>query len=74
MGTLSSKEKELVAIGAALASNCVPCIIYHVKQARSCGITDDLIKEAVDIADKVRKVPAEKVFQAPFKNREQIFY
>lgn len=61
MDTLTSTERELVAIGAALASNCVPCIEYHVPEARKAGLSDRQIDEAIRLADKVRQVPAKKV-------------
>jgi len=60
---LSPRERELAAIGAAIASNCVPCIEYHIPQARKVGLSDSQILEAVELADKVRKVPADKVIQ-----------
>lgn len=60
---LSPRERELTAIGAAIASNCVPCIEYHIPQARKVGLSDSQILEAVELADKVRKVPADKVIQ-----------
>ena len=63
MEELSLRDRELVAIGAAIASNCVPCIEYHIPQARKAGLSDPQISEAVALADKVRRVPAEKVLQ-----------
>lgn len=61
---LSPRERELVAIGAALASNCVPCIEYHIQAARKAGLSDEEIEEAVKQADKIRRVPADKVMDA----------
>jgi AhpD family alkylhydroperoxidase len=61
--TLSPRDRELTAIGAAIASNCVPCIEYHIPQARKVGLSDSQILEAVELADKVRRVPADKVIQ-----------
>lgn len=61
MDTLTPRERELVALGAALGSNCVPCIEYHVPEARKAGLTDQQISEAIQFADKVRQVPARKV-------------
>lgn len=61
MDRLSKAERELVALGAALGSNCVPCIEYHVPEARKTGLSDRQIREAVGLADKVRQVPAKKV-------------
>lgn len=63
MNHLNDRQRELVALGAALGSNCVPCIEYHVPVARKAGLTDAQIREAVLLADKVRRVPARKVLQ-----------
>lgn len=62
-GRLTFRDKELVALGAAIASNCVPCVEYHVPQGRKAGLSDSEIGEAVALADKVRQVPAAKVLQ-----------
>ncbi len=67
MTSLSVRERELVALGAAMGSNCVPCIEYHVPEARKAGLTDLQISEAVGLADKVRQVPARKVLDAALK-------
>ncbi len=64
MSTLNLRERELVALGAALASNCVPCIEFHVPAARKAGLTDAEIGEAIALADKIRQVPAGKVLDA----------
>ena len=66
MGYLSEKEKELVALGAALGSNCIPCIVYHVAVAKKLGVEDEAIKEAVDLADKIRAVPAAQVLKTAY--------
>lgn len=64
MNTLNPRERELVAIGAAMGSNCVPCIEYHIPQARKAGLEDRQISEAISLADMVRQVPARKVLAA----------
>jgi len=63
MAELNDRERTLVGLGAALASNCVPCIEYHIPRARSVGCSDAQIKQALQIADKVRRVPARLVLQ-----------
>lgn len=70
MENLSKKEKEFVALGAALGSNCVPCIIYHIKESRKSGISDEQIRGAIELAEKVRKVPAEKVLNTAYAQLE----
>jgi AhpD family alkylhydroperoxidase len=64
MSELNDRERELVAIGAAIASNCVPCIEHHIPEARKAGLGDGQIEEAIRVADTVRRVPARKVLQA----------
>jgi 4-carboxymuconolactone decarboxylase len=61
MTDLTPREAELVALAAALGSNCVPCIEYHIPQARKAGLTEAEIHAAIRLADKVRQVPARKV-------------
>ena len=63
MNKLNNREQSLVALGAALAANCIPCIEFHIPEARKSGLTSGEIKEAVQIADKVRRVPAKMVIQ-----------
>ena len=63
MSELNNREQELVALGAAIASNCVPCIEYHIPEAGRVGLSESQIREAVRIADKVRRVPARMVLQ-----------
>lgn len=60
---LSPREIELVALGAALGSNCVPCIERHVPEARKAGLSDAEIHTVIELADRVRQVPARKVLE-----------
>jgi 4-carboxymuconolactone decarboxylase len=71
MKALNMKEQELVAIGAAIASNCIPCIKYHIPQAKAAGLTDAQILAAVDLAEKVRSVPAKKVLLSALSTVER---
>ena len=61
MPRLGPRDRELVALGAAMGSNCVPCIEYHIPKAREAGISDSEISEAIQLSDRVRQVPARKV-------------
>jgi 4-carboxymuconolactone decarboxylase len=63
MSELNTREQSLVALGAALASNCVPCVEFHIPGARRAGLSDIEINEALQIADKVRQVPARTVLE-----------
>ena len=56
--TLSKDQEELVAIGAAVAANCEPCLKYHLRKAGEAGLTDDQLRAAVTLAQKVKETPA----------------
>lgn len=64
MSSLSPRDRELVALGAAMGSNCVPCIEYHIPESRRVGLTDEDIRTAIQHADKIRQVPARKTLEA----------
>lgn len=63
MSGLNNREKSLVSLGAAIASNCVPCVEYHIPGAKRAGLSDVEIGVALRIADKVRQVPARTVME-----------
>jgi 4-carboxymuconolactone decarboxylase len=67
MPQLSPRDRELVALGAAMASNCVPCIEHHIPQARKAGLSDPEISEAIQISRRVRQVPARKVLDVALR-------
>jgi 4-carboxymuconolactone decarboxylase len=58
---LTEKDKELVAIGAAVGSNCVPCLEWHYEQCVELGMSKQEIKEAIAMAKKVRGMPSLKL-------------
>lgn len=62
--TLESGQRELVALGAALGSNCVPCTEHHIAEALKIGFSPRQLEEAVRLADQVRRSPARKVLAA----------
>ena len=64
MNKLNNREQSLVALGAAIAANCIPCIEYHIPEAHKAGLDVAEIKKAIQIADKVRRVPARMVMQS----------
>ena len=67
MNDLTPRERELVALGAAMGSNCVPCVEYHIPEARKAGLTDVQVSEAIRLADTVRQIPARKVLDVAMK-------
>lgn len=58
LSIFTEQVAELVAISAAIASNCEPCFKYHYDQARKLGVSDLDMRYAVDLAQKVKDTPA----------------
>lgn len=48
-GSLSSKTKELIALGISVAVRCEPCMNYHIEKAISLNATNDEILEAMSV-------------------------
>lgn len=58
---MNEKTKELVAVGAAVAGNCIPCLDWHYKKCIELKIPKDEIKEAIELAKIVKDVPVKKI-------------
>jgi AhpD family alkylhydroperoxidase len=54
---------ELVAIGAAIAANCEPCLRHHTRLARSLGISAADIDQAVAVATAVKATPHQNILK-----------
>ena len=46
---LSLKQKELIAVGAAVATRCIPCLANHMNNAISHGATREEVIDAAAI-------------------------
>ena len=53
-GKLSTKFKELMAVGITHVTQCDLCIAYHTRKAKEAGATDEEIAEAVFVAMELR--------------------
>jgi AhpD family alkylhydroperoxidase len=49
-GAISAKEKELIALGIAIAIRCDGCIAYHADSALRAGATHQEITETIGVA------------------------
>ncbi|MDY0779496.1 carboxymuconolactone decarboxylase family protein [Tenacibaculum sp. IB213877] len=49
-GVLSSKVKELIALGIAITVRCDGCIAFHVHDALKAGATNEEIMETIGVA------------------------
>ena len=59
----SDAVQELVAIGAAIASNCEPCFRFHYDKARKLGVSKEDMAMAVATAKMVKEAPARAVLE-----------
>jgi AhpD family alkylhydroperoxidase len=53
--------RELVAIGAAIGSNCEMCFKHHYNEARKLGVSKDDMRLAVETAQAVKDSPARSI-------------
>ena len=51
---MDNAVKELVAMGAATAANCHPCMEYHLAQCDALCIPRETVAEAVEKAEKMK--------------------
>lgn len=49
-GTLSLRDKELIALGIGMAVRCEPCIYSHVEKALKAGATRQQVLETAGVA------------------------
>ncbi len=54
---------ELVAIGAAIAANCEPCLKYHYRQAQLLGVSKADMASAVKLAAGVKDSPHQAILR-----------
>lgn len=57
-GSIKSYEKELIAVGIAVAIHCEPCIKMHVKKSLDAGATEEQVLEAAGVAVMMGGGPA----------------
>jgi len=58
---MDKHTKELVAVGAAVAANCQPCLQLLVEAAREGGACEEDIMVAIAVGSKVRNGAASKM-------------
>ncbi|MFN2357765.1 MAG: arsenite efflux transporter metallochaperone ArsD [Desulfotignum sp.] len=52
---MNESVKELIAIGASVGAHCQPCLEYHIRAAQEIGVSENEIRQAVEIGHKVEK-------------------
>jgi AhpD family alkylhydroperoxidase len=59
----SAAVNELVAIGAAIAANCEPCLKYHYHEAQQLGVSKADMARAVETGSKVKDSPHQAILR-----------
>lgn len=57
-GELSTKTKELIALGIAITSRCDGCIAFHIHDALEAGAKEQEVLEAIGVAVMMGGGPA----------------
>lgn len=57
-GSITTLQKELIAVGIATAIQCEPCIKLHVKKCLDAGATKEQVLEAACVAVMMSGGPA----------------
>jgi 4-carboxymuconolactone decarboxylase len=60
---MNKKTEELIALGASVSAHCLPCIDYHLKQAKKLSISDKEIHNAVRVGLEVMNGAGEKIVE-----------
>jgi len=60
---LNSQIVELIAIGASIGGNCLPCLRYHFAEALKLGCTIQEIEEAIKIGKMVKERPINDIYK-----------
>jgi AhpD family alkylhydroperoxidase len=61
--TLDARTRELIAIGASIGGNCLPCLRYHFAEARKLHCTLEEINEAIELAKTVKQRPIDDIYK-----------
>ncbi len=61
--SIAPAVNELVAIGAAIAANCEPCLKYHFREARQLGVSKADMARAVEMGAKVKDAPHQAILK-----------
>ncbi len=61
---LTTQQEELVAVGASIAANCIPCLRIHFSRALEAGATLEQIRAAVAVGQAVKNAPSRHISEA----------
>ena len=62
MRIINFAHGELIALGAAIAASCEPCLKYHTKKAAEVGLTEAHMREAIAVGRMVKEASAKEIY------------
>lgn len=71
-GALSTKEKELVAVGIAVAMRCEDCIRHHISASLASNAAKEEIAEAIAVGAEMGGGPAMSAAKMAFTVLEEV--
>ncbi|MGA9118934.1 MAG: carboxymuconolactone decarboxylase family protein [Bacteroidota bacterium] len=54
----------MIAIGASIGENCLPCLRHHFAEAVKAGCTLEEIEEAIELSKAVKERPIMDIYAA----------
>lgn len=58
---ITEQVRELIALGAAVAASCEPCLKYHARKAQEVGLSDVQMREAIAVGRMVKEASAKNI-------------
>lgn len=72
-GALSKKQKELIAIGISVATDCESCMQWHIEQAVAAGVSESEVLEAVEVGIEMAGGPGTVSARFALEVMESVF-
>jgi AhpD family alkylhydroperoxidase len=72
-GALTKKQKELIAVGISVKSDCESCMQWHIDQAAAAGATMREVLEAVEVGIEMGGGPATVSARFALEVMERVF-
>lgn len=72
-GALPKKQKELIAVGISVATDCESCMQWHIEQAAAAGASEPEVLEAVEVGIEMAGGPGTVSARFALEVMESVF-
>ena len=72
-GALPRKQKELIAVGISVATDCESCMQWHIEQAAEAGASEPEVLEAVEVGIEMAGGPGTVSARFALEVMESVF-